>query len=84
MISLRVLDELGREREAEIAYRQAIARDAKFPDAWFNLGVLQEKMGRVDEALSSYERASPRSPPMPTLSTTPLFSSCASVAFRRP
>jgi tetratricopeptide (TPR) repeat protein len=52
-----VLDELGREREAEIAYRQALARDPNFPDAWFNLGVLQEKVGREDEALSSYERA---------------------------
>ena len=52
-----VLDELGRERDAEIAYRQALARDPNFPDAWFNLGVLQEKVGRVDEALSSYKRA---------------------------
>ena len=52
-----VLDELGREREAEIAYRQALARDPKFPDAWFNLGILQEKVGRPDEALMSYERA---------------------------
>jgi tetratricopeptide (TPR) repeat protein len=52
-----VLDELGREREAEIAYRQALARDPNFPDAWFNLGVLQEKIGREDEALFSYETA---------------------------
>ena len=27
-----VRDELGREREAEIAYRQAVARDPNFPD----------------------------------------------------
>jgi tetratricopeptide (TPR) repeat protein len=52
-----VLDELGREREAEFAYRQALARDPEFSDAWFNLGVLQEKIGRDDEALSSYEKA---------------------------
>jgi tetratricopeptide (TPR) repeat protein len=52
-----VLDELGRPREAEIAYRQAIARSPDLADAWFNLGVLQEKMGREDGALSSYERA---------------------------
>ena len=52
-----VLDELGREREAEIAYRQALARDPNFSDAWFNLGVLQEKIGREDDALSSYEKA---------------------------
>ncbi len=52
-----VLDELGRPREAEIAYRQAIARSPDLADAWFNLGVLQEKMGREEEALSSYEKA---------------------------
>ena len=52
-----VLDELGRPREAEIAYRQAIARSPDLADAWFNLGVVQEKMGREEEALSSYERA---------------------------
>ena len=34
-----------------------MARDPKFPDAWFNLGVLQERVGRVDEALSSYTKA---------------------------
>jgi tetratricopeptide (TPR) repeat protein len=52
-----VLDELGQSREAEIAYRQAIARNPDLVDAWFNLGVLHEKMGREEEALSSYERA---------------------------
>jgi tetratricopeptide (TPR) repeat protein len=52
-----VLDELGRPREAEIAYRRAIGRSPEFPDGWFNLGVLQEKMGREEEALSSYRQA---------------------------
>jgi tetratricopeptide (TPR) repeat protein len=52
-----VLDELGRPQEAEIAYRQALARSPGMADAWFNLGVLHENLGREDEALSSYERA---------------------------
>jgi tetratricopeptide (TPR) repeat protein len=51
-----VLDELGRFAEAEIAYRRAIER-GELADAWFNLGVLQEKSGREDEALASYGRA---------------------------
>ena len=52
-----VLDELGLVRQAEIAYRQAIAREPDFPDAWFNLGVLKEKTGREADALSSYQKA---------------------------
>ena len=52
-----VLDELGRPRDAEIAYRQALKRSPDLADAWFNLGVLQEKTGREAEALSSYEQA---------------------------
>lgn len=52
-----VLDELGLAREAEIAYRQAIARSPDMADVWFNLGVLQEKTGRERDALESYRQA---------------------------
>lgn len=52
-----VLVDLGQTREAEIAYRQAIARGPDMADAWFNLGVLREKTGREFEALASYQRA---------------------------
>ena len=52
-----VLDELGFTREAEIAYRQAIARSPDMADAWFNLGLLQEKNEREPDALASYQRA---------------------------
>ena len=52
-----VLDELNRPREAEIAYREAVARDPHLADAWYNLAILQEKLGKEDEALASYERA---------------------------
>ncbi len=54
-----VLDELGFTRQAEFAYRQAIARSPNMAegDAWFNLGLLQEKNEREPDALASYERA---------------------------
>ncbi len=76
-----VLDELGRERDAEIAYRQALARDPNFPDAWFNLGVLQE-VGGMKPSRATTE-SSQWSLPMPMRSTTPGFSSCVSIGFRR-
>ena len=52
-----VLDELGFTREAEIAYRQAITRSPDMADAWFNLGLLQEKNEREPDAIASYQRA---------------------------
>jgi tetratricopeptide (TPR) repeat protein len=52
-----VLDELGLARDAEIAYRQAIARSPDMADVWFNLAVLQEKTGRQQDALQSYRQA---------------------------
>jgi tetratricopeptide (TPR) repeat protein len=52
-----VLDSLGQAREAEIAYRQAVARSPDLADAWFNLGVLKEKQRKEDEALASYRAA---------------------------
>jgi tetratricopeptide (TPR) repeat protein len=52
-----VLDELGRPREAELAYRQAIERNPEFADAWFNLGVLQQRTGDETAALDSYHSA---------------------------
>lgn len=35
----------------------AVEIDAKFSKAWFNLGVIQEKEGKVDEAKKSYAKA---------------------------
>ena len=52
-----VLGELGRSHEAEIAYRQALARDPAMADAWYNLGVILEAAGKWDDAVSSYKQA---------------------------
>jgi tetratricopeptide (TPR) repeat protein len=52
-----VLDSLGQAREAELAYRLAVARSPDLADAWFNLGVLKEKTGKEDEALENYQKA---------------------------
>jgi Flp pilus assembly protein TadD len=46
-----VLDELGRSHEAEIAYRQALARDPAMADAWYNLGVTLETAGKWEDAV---------------------------------
>jgi tetratricopeptide (TPR) repeat protein len=52
-----VLDALGLAQDAEIAYRQALARSSDLADAWFNLGVLKEKAGREEEAIFNYKAA---------------------------
>jgi tetratricopeptide (TPR) repeat protein len=51
------LDAMGEPGKAEIAYRQAIGRSPELADAWFNLGVLQERTERYKDALVSYEQA---------------------------
>lgn len=52
-----VRDAQGRHSEAALAYREAVARDPAFAEAWFNLGALQESADRFDDALASYGNA---------------------------
>lgn len=52
-----VLDAQGRNAEARIMWRKAIARAPYFPEAWFNLAVAEEDAGHKDEAIASYCRA---------------------------
>lgn len=47
----------GRHPEAIAAYRALLAASPRRPDAWFNLGYLQQVAGRFAEAVTSYERA---------------------------
>ena len=52
-----VLDALGREAEAVIAYTEALTRDPTFPDAWLNAAILHERRLRLDKAESCYRAA---------------------------
>jgi Flp pilus assembly protein TadD/energy-coupling factor transporter ATP-binding protein EcfA2 len=49
---------LGRYKEAEAAYRQAISLDEKFAYAWNGLGnLLKDHLGRYEEAEAAYRQA---------------------------
>jgi tetratricopeptide (TPR) repeat protein len=48
---------LGRVDEAIAAYEQLLAAKPDLPDSWYNLGWLQRKARRFDEALESYRQA---------------------------
>ena len=52
-----VLDALGREQEAALAYQEAVARDPAFAEAWVNLGILHERRGAADAGKRCYARA---------------------------
>jgi tetratricopeptide (TPR) repeat protein len=47
----------GRYADAVPAFRRLVAASPKMADAWENLGVSLEKLGRRDEALEAYEHA---------------------------
>ncbi len=50
-------EKAGRYREAEQAYRKALAIDPRLPEAWHNLGLVLRRSGRDDEAAKAFERA---------------------------
>jgi tetratricopeptide (TPR) repeat protein len=47
----------GRTVEAEAAFRAAIERDPRMPEAFVNLGIVLHQQNRVPEAAAAYERA---------------------------
>jgi tetratricopeptide (TPR) repeat protein len=51
------LFKLGRDGEAELAYRTATARDADFAAPWNNLGNVLRRQYRFDEAEAAYRQA---------------------------
>ena len=52
-----LLSQLGRDDEAELAYRLALDIDADFPPAHLNLGHLMERRGQREEALAQWQHA---------------------------
>jgi tetratricopeptide (TPR) repeat protein len=48
---------LGRVDEAIAAYERLLAAKPDLADSWYNLGWLQRKARRFDDALASYQRA---------------------------
>ncbi len=57
-----MLVEEERAEPAERAFRRAIAANEEFPQPYFNLAVLTEESGRLDEAIDLYEQAIERAP----------------------
>ena len=51
------LERAGRHVEAETAYVRLLARWPDLPDTWYNLALLQRRLGRFDAALASYQQA---------------------------
>lgn len=51
------LERAGRSTEAEAAYLQLLTRWPDLPDTWYNLALLQKRMGKFDAALASYQQA---------------------------
>jgi tetratricopeptide (TPR) repeat protein len=47
----------GRLEEAIAAYRRLLERSPDHPDCWYNLGLLQRRVGQFQDALTSYAQA---------------------------
>ncbi len=60
-----LLDDAGRHAEAEPAFRQAIALDAKLDRAWYGLGLTLIHLRRFDEAIVALKRNTELQPMSP-------------------
>lgn len=53
-----VADREGRGDKARAHYREAIARaEGNYPEAYFNLGLMEKRQGHLSEAIAAYEEA---------------------------
>ena len=46
----------GRYHDAVEEYRKALERDPEYHEAYFNLGLVYEKLGAIDLAVETYEK----------------------------
>ena len=51
------LEQLGRLGDAAAIYERVLAQWPDLPDCWYNLGLLQRRLGHFDAALASYAQA---------------------------
>ncbi|MDE2138674.1 MAG: sulfotransferase, partial [Gammaproteobacteria bacterium] len=51
------LEQLGRLADAAKLYEHILARWPQLPDCWYNLALLQRKLGRFAESLAAYAQA---------------------------
>ncbi len=51
------LERAGRLEAAAATYRELLALSPGLPDCWYNLGLLERRLGRFDAALESYAQA---------------------------
>ena len=60
-----VLQQLGRHREAEAAFRKAVARDVHMDRAWYGLGLTLMHAQQFDEAIGALKKATMLQPMSP-------------------
>lgn len=60
-----LLDEAGRDTDAEAAFRRALALDDKLDRAWYGLGLALIRQHRYDEAVAALERTTRLQPMSP-------------------
>jgi tetratricopeptide (TPR) repeat protein len=79
LIEAARLEREGRIPEAIEAYEELLVSWPGLPDCWYNLGLLQRKVGKFSEALKSYQEALERQVSQPEvvhLNRAVIFSDC--------
>jgi tetratricopeptide (TPR) repeat protein len=73
------LERAGRLGEAAATYRELLALRPELPDCWYNLGLVERRLGRFEAALGSYAQALTRGVTRPEevhLNRAVIFADC--------